>query len=226
MRDFCTDGYLNPLVNQVYEDQTTQLMSDTDSSFDDMVLECLGVPIGTTSLSNYQSAQMANDDGSATVNGPLYGLVSPSIVEWKVGGQPVNRYCEAERTGKLPNVAPGGPPTTFSMSWEWRGSIIYLTPMQQTVDLQVRGEFSPPELVKDTDILVVHPRIATATAYGTAALIGQERNNAPYTTGYFARADQVLENIANMLVKSEQGVTTRIGRLHSNFYQSNGWLGQ
>lgn len=225
MGDFCTDAYLTPLIGQVYEDQTTQLMSDTGSSFDDIVIECLGVPIGTTSLSNYQSSQMTNDDGSATLNGPLYGLVSPSIVEWKVGGQPNNRYVEAERTGKLPNVSPAGPPTPFQMWWEWRGSIIYLTPMQQTVDIQVRGEFSPPELVKDTDILVVHPRIATATAYGTAALIGQERNNAPYTTGYFARADQVLENIANMLVKSEQGVTTRIGRLHSNFYQ-NGWLGQ
>jgi hypothetical protein len=176
------------------------------------VVDVLGVDIGTTDLGNYQSATMANDDGSAST-GPLYGLVTPIIVEWKTAGQPVSRYREAGRTGKLPNVSPASPQALYQMEWEWRGGVIFLTPLSYPADLRVRGEFGPPPLVKDTDVLVVHPRIEQAVSYGTAALIGAERNNAPYTENYSTQADRVLENISNMMVKAEQGTTTRIGRV-------------
>jgi len=212
MGDFTTDAYLTPLINQVYEDQTTQLMADTDSSFDEWVFDVPGVPPGTTNLIPWQSAQMPTV-GGGTVNGPLYGLVNPIVVEWKLGGQPDIYYVEADRTGKIPNISPAAPFPPYAVQWEWRGYGIYLTPVGYTIDMRVRGEFSPPTLVKDTDILVVHPRMGTATAYGVGALIGVERNNQNFVTNYTGEAEKVLENISNMLTKGEQGTTTRIGRL-------------
>lgn len=221
MGDFTTDAYLTPLINQAYEDQTTELMADTDSSFDDWVFDVLGVPQGTTSLANYQASQMANEDGTKT-NGPLYGLVTPICVEWKIGGQPDNCYVEANRTGKLPNISPATPSGPYQIEWEWRGNIIYMTPVTYTIDIRVRGEFSPPSLVNDTDILAIHPRMGTAVAYGTSALIGVERSNANFVTNYTAQAQKILDNISNMLTKGEQGTTTRIGRLHNS---NRGWGG-
>lgn len=213
MGDFTTDAYLTPLINQVYGDQVTQLMSDTGSAFDEQVRDVPAIPIGTTSLANYQAEQMANDSGGPTTNGPLFGLFSPICVEWKQAGQPDMWYVEAARTGKLPNVSPAAPFAPFLMQWEWRGNIIFLTPLMYVSDLRVRGQFSLPPLVKDTDVLQVHPRMLEATAYGTAALIGQERSNANYTENYSRKADEVLIEIENILIKAEQGTTTRIGRL-------------
>lgn len=210
--DFTTDAYLTPLINIVYEAQTTQLMSEADSSFDDWVFDLPNVDIGTTSLANYQAMTMVNDDGTTTT-GPLAGLVTPEVVEFKFAGQPDGCYKEAGRTGKLPNVSPSMPPAPYRMQWEWRGNVIYLTPLNFPADLRVRGEFSPPSVVKDTDAFVVHRRMGTAVSFGTAALIGAERGNNGWTTKYTPLADTILDNISNMLTKSEQGTTTRIGRV-------------
>jgi len=210
MGDFTTDAYLTPLINQIYADQTTTLMANTGGSFDEIVVDLPNVDPGTTNLANFQAVSMVNDDGTAST-GPLYGLVTPITVEWKVAGQPDNFYVEASRTGKLPNISPAVPSPPYRMEWEWRGMAIYLTPLLYPCDLRVRGEFSPGPLVKDTDVLVVHPRLGEATAYGTAALIGAERNNAGYAAGYSEQASRVLENIENMMVRAEQGTTTRVG---------------
>lgn len=225
MGDFTTDAYLGPMIEIVYEAQTTKLMADTDSSFDDWVFDVPALDIGTTNLRQQQSAQMPTPNGN--VAGPLLGLVTPIIVEWKRAGQPEYQFVEAGRTGKLPNVSPAAPQNVFQMQWEWRGMVIYLTPMTFSVDLRVRGEFSPPALVKDTDELVVHPRMGTATAFGTGALIGAERKNQGYIDTYSAAAEDVLGDISNMLTKGEQGTTTRIGRYGGNgrggFGRGQGW---
>jgi hypothetical protein len=211
MGDWTSDAYLIPLINQVYESQTTQLMSETGSSFDEQVRDVPNVPLGTTSLTKYQQPSM-DSGGGGNVVGPLYGLMDPIVVEWKQLNQPDNYYVEAGRTAKLPNVSPAAPGPPYTMSWEWRGSIVYLTPMIFAVDLRVRGEFSPAPLLKDTDILTVNPRMGAATAFGTAGLIGRERNNAGYAEGYLEQAAAVLDDIANTLVRAEQGTTARIGR--------------
>ena len=151
--------------------------------------------------------------------------MNPICVEWKIGGQPDVRYIEAQRTGKLPNISPAAPFPPYAVEWEWRAYTIYITPVMYTIDLRVRGEFSPPSLVKDTDCLIVHPRMATATAFGTAALIGAERNNQNYVEKYESKAESILENISNYLVKSEQGVVSRIGRLGNRSSRGWGWGG-
>lgn len=226
MGDFCTDAYLTPMINQVYEDQTTELMADTDSSFDEWVFDVPGVPPGTTSLQIYQAAEMPTPAGGVT-NGPLYGLVNPIVLEWKQGGQPVGYYREVNRKAKLGNHSPAAPYPSICSEWEWRGYTIFLTPVMYTIDLRLRGEFSPPSLVKDTDCLIVHPRMATATAYGAAALIGVERNNQNFVDKYSAAAESVMDNISNLLTKGEQGTVSRIGRLSGCAGGRNwGWGGQ
>lgn len=212
MGDFTTDAYILPFINQVYEQQATQLEANADSSFDEFVRDVPALPIGTTNLENYQSETMTDEDGEAST-GPLFGLVTPITVEWKQIGQPDANYVEAARTGKLPNVSPAAPSPPYIMQWEWRASVIYLTPLGYPCDIRVRGEFAFGNLLKDSDILGIHPKMGVPVSYGAAALIGQERNNASYATGYAEQADQALENIENILVKAEQGTVTRIGRL-------------
>lgn len=214
MGDFCTDAYLTPLINQVYADQFMQLQSETGSSFEEEVRDVPALPLGTTSMENYQAESMANEDGTKST-GPLYGLITPIVVEWKVSGQPDAWYVEAARTGKLPNVSPAAPYPPYLMQWEWRGGVIYLTPLQYPCDVRVRAEYAFTPLVKDTDRLRIHPNMATATAYGAAALVGAERNNANYATQYAEQAQRTLEQIANILVRAEQGTTTRLGRLNN-----------
>lgn len=220
MGDFATDAYLVPLINQCYEHQTTYLMSETDSSFDEWIFDVPNVPSGTTNLGPWQSKAMKTPNGN--VAGPLLGLVDPIIVEWKISGQPDDRYVEATRTGKLPNVSPAAPFPPFQMQWEWLHYIINVTPLSYPCDIRVRGEFSPPTLTADTDELIIHPRMGTATSYGTAALIGVERKNQNFIDNYGGQAQDVLELIANYLVKNEQGTTTRIGRTGGNLRRGLG----
>lgn len=212
MGDFTTDSYILPFINRIYRQQATQLEANTDSSFDEFVRDVPALPIGTTSLQNYQAKAMANEDGS-TSTGPLYGLATPITVEWKQVGQPDSEYVEADRTGKLPNVSPAAPSPPYIMQWEWRGGVIYLTPLGYPCDMRVRGEYPFGFLLKDSDELGIHPTMDVPVGYGASALIGQERNNASYAAGYKEQADQTLEDIENILVKAEQGTVTRIGRL-------------
>lgn len=208
MGDFCTDAYLVPKINTAYGAQLTQLESDADSSFDERTRDVPAVPLGTTNLEAYQSEQMP----PANQQGPLFGLISPTIVEWKIAGQPENWYVEAARTGKLPNVSPAAPFPPYLMQWQWQSNIIRLTPLMYSCDIRVTGDFALYPLVKDTDRLQVHPRMYIATALEAAAIIGKERKNQTWQS-YHDDAEALLEKIENILIKSEQGTTTRIGRL-------------
>ena len=204
MGDFTTDAYLTPLINIVYADQATQLMAETGSEFDEDVRDIPKVPAGTTDLSIYQALKMPTGG-----LGPLYGMVTPLILEVKPAGTPVEQYVEAVGpVRKLPNVSAGSAPPT----WEYRRSTVYVTPLNYSADMRVRGEFTFTMLIKDTDMLTVHPFMGEATAYGAAALIGVERKNDTWMTTYGDRAGLVLGNIGNLLVRAEQGTTTRIGR--------------
>jgi len=220
MADFTTDAYLVPKINTVYSAQLLKLESDADSTFEERVRDCPAIPIGTTSLQNWQAERMANDDGT-TSTGPLYLLNSPIEIEWKVQGQPDNYYTPANGPlGKLPNISPSAPLTPYTLQWEWREGIVFLTPLNYPVDLRVRGLFPMTPLVQDKDNLGVHPRMYVATALATAAVIGKERNNPTWIT-YGDDAEALTDYIENILVKAEQGTTTRIGRYGGR----SGWGG-
>lgn len=211
-RDFCTDAYLTPKINVAYGDLLLKLEADADSSFQELVRDVPNVPVGTTNLGTYQAGQMPGGQ-----QGPLFGLFSPIRVEWKLTGQPDNYYVEADRTGTLPNVSPAAPGPPFTMWWEWRGGLIFLTPMTFAVDMRVRAQFCAKPLQKDSDQLGIHPLVWLPVAYGTAALIGAERNNAGWKA-YADDAEAKTEDIENILVKAEQGTVCRIGRTGGSRY--------
>jgi hypothetical protein len=227
MGDFCTDAYLTPKINVAYGDLMLQLIADADSSFQEFVRDVPAVPIGTTDLGIYQASQMPGGNQQ----GPIFGLYSPITVEWKVAGQPDEEYVEADRVGKIAYVTPasgaspaGSPFNPFTMQWEWRGGIIFVTPLTYPADFRVRAYFCDKALQKDSDRLGIHPLAWIPVSYGTAALIGAERGNATWKE-YGDDAQAKTENIENILVKAEQGTTCRIGRTGGRGPYGNGYGG-
>ena len=63
---YLTDGFVVPLICEVYDDANSQLAS-TQSSWDISVIETPGIPPGTPNLATYQSG-----------NGPLATLHRPT----------------------------------------------------------------------------------------------------------------------------------------------------
>jgi len=88
----------------------------------------------------------------------------------------------------------------------------------------VRGEFRPAPLLNDDSVVAVHPLLVSALAEGTAAAIFRERGNPQQAQLYETQAATVLVNIANQLIRSQQGTTVRLGRI-SRRRQQNGWNG-
>jgi|SRR5882724_5109666 len=202
--DFSTDAYLVPLINQAYE-QMINYLSNTCSPFMTKLVVVLGIPKGTTDLTEFQ-----------VTGKPLDGLMNPLGIEFKVAGQPENFYCPATRQDILPNITPTGNPPTRNMYWEWRSYLLYVTPLPYDSDLRVRGEFRPAPLLEDNNIIAIHPLMAGALAYATAALIGGERMNASYVQNWQQQATLTLDDISAELVRQQQGTSTRIGRMNQS----------
>ena len=206
--DFATDPYLLPLVNQTYDVATHRLLN-TCSPFIEQYVVLPGVAQGTTSLQNFQ------DKGQ-----PLFALVNPLEIEFKRAGAPDVAYRYSHPKRLLPHVAIGAPVIGVGPQagpqWTWRGYVLTFTPLPFACDLRILGEFKPAALVKDTDLVVIHPMMTAALAFGTAALIGAERQNQNYVQSYAPQAEALLDDISNELVRQEGGTTARLGRANSS----------
>lgn len=211
--DFATDAYLLPLVNQALEMFAHSLLG-TCSPFITLLKVCLNLPQGTTWLAEQQKPDQ-----------PLFGLMNPLLVEFKQAGQPDTAYCTATRRDILPNVSPYGSAQIRGMDWEYRSYILYLTSLPYPADIRVRGEFRPPPLIKDTDMIVVHPMMGAALAFGTAALIGSERGNPTYKADYTLAAQNLLDDIESELVRQTQGTASRLGKMSRGRGGRRGWNG-
>lgn len=195
---YLTDAFIVPLINEVYDDSNSQLAS-TQSSWDISVVEVPGVQPGTPNLQAFQ------------VQGALLGGLTdqPLRIDWKPAGNPPNYYSLVKNYEVLPDMQPA----QSMVGWEFRSQVIWLTPCSVAVDLRVRGEFAPPPLVDDTDILVSHPRIGYVISYGTAALIAAIRGNKAWEQSYNQKAMEGMDEIMEQLVRAEQGQYRRLGRM-------------
>jgi hypothetical protein len=195
---YLTDAFIVPLINEVYDDANSQLAS-TQSSWDIAVVECPGITPGTPNLQPLQ------------VGTGLLAQLSdqPLRIDWKVAGVDPSYYRMVRNYEVLPDVQP----QQSMVGWEWRSEVIWLTPSSIAVDLRVRGEFGPPPLVKDEDVLVSSPRIGYVVAYGTAALVATVRGNDAWTRQYEQKAVEGMDEIMEQLVRSTQGQTRRVGRV-------------
>jgi hypothetical protein len=201
--EWMTDAYLLPIINHCYRLQINYL-SKTCSLFTERVSVVPSLPAGTSDLSSFQKDPAKG----------LYGLWEPYRfgIDWKQAGLTDNHYRRADKVIVLPDINPATPGPRFSMWWEWRGNILFITPMTFDVDLRVRGDFVPPPLLKDDDFITIHPMLGDTLAEEVAACSWRERGNLgqmqPYSLVYTA----ALDDIASELVRSMQGTPLRIGK--------------
>lgn len=201
--DFCTDAYLTPLINQAL-DESVNYLEGSCSPFIESVIEAVNMPAGTTNFADVQK-----------VGNKWAGLMNPLYLEAKQAGMPPTQYMQILRADKLPDVDPAQGVAPYARAyWEWRSWIIFITPLNYAADFRIRGEFRPSPLLKDSDIIPIHPLFAGALAYQTAALIGMERGNQGYVQSYGPRAESTLDDIAAELVRQQQGTSSRLGRMN------------
>ena len=210
-----TDGYLIPIINQCYREEITYL-SSTCSPYITKDALVPNLDIGTTDLTPF----------GATPDGPLYNLFNPLILSWKMAGAAEGLYQTARRYQTLPDVSlnpPAAQPYS-GLAWEYRSNQLFLTPMQINIDLRVRGEFIPPPLLNEDDVVAVHPLLGIALANHAAAASFRERANPGQMQLYQAAGDRVMDDICNQLVRSQQGCRVRVGRMNSG-RRRGGWPG-
>ncbi len=194
---YLTDGFLVPLIGEVYDDANSQLAS-TQGSWDISVVEVPDVPAGTVNLGLWQAA-----------GGLLETLTDqPLRIDWKPAGNNPSYYRLVRNYGVLPDLQP----SAGVAGWEFRSETIWLTHSSIAVDLRVRGEFAPPPLTGEESVLVSHPRIGYVVAYGTAALVATVRGNVAWTLQYEQKAREGMDEIMEQLVRAEQGQVRRVSR--------------
>jgi hypothetical protein len=195
---YVTDAFIVPLINQVYSDCNSQLES-TQSSWDISVVECPNIQPGTPNLAQLQISP-----------GPLANLTDePLRIDWKPAGQPPQYYLLVPNYDVLPDFQPQ---EQCIPGWEFRSEVIWLGPSTIAVDLRIRGEFAPPVLTQDSDVLISAPRIGYVVAYGTAAMVAAVRGNAAWEKSYGEKALEGMDEIMSQLVRASQGQIRRLGR--------------
>lgn len=194
---WCDDAFLGPLIQDLYDDANSQLVS-TQGSWDIGVVEIPGIIPGTPNLQDQQEP-----------DGLIAQLVDqPLRIDWKPAGQDPSNYQLVPNFEVLPDIQPA----QYMYGWEYRSEVIWLTPCTLAVDLRVRGEFEPPDLNTDASVLTSHPRIGYAMSYGIAALCGAIRGNKQWEGSYNAKYEEAMDDIMGEIVRSEQGQVRRIAR--------------
>jgi len=201
-----TDDYAVPLINQIYEQQLS-FLEQTGSAYLTKSVPCPGIDAGISDLTELQE------------DGPLKDLVDPLQMWWKIAGAPVIQYMPVKEFEVLLDAEQAYPQGAWwpagGMAYKWESYILSITPQNFNVDLLVRGEFDPPALVKDSDLIQVHPHLCHSLAYGTAALMAAERGNPGWQQAYGPQATATLDEIAGQLTRSTNGLTRRSQRTSS-----------
>ena len=213
--DFITDSYVMPLINTAYK-QALNYLEGTCSPFITQLQVATNVALGTSSLAELQKKGQ-----------PFDGLVNPLDIEVKGTGLPETSYVMGTRRDILPNSSnyAAGQPTNYwtgRFCWEWRSYIVYITALGYAFDIRIRGEFRPPALIKDTDPIQLHPLMSVALGYMTAALVGSERQNSGYMANYGKQGIDMLDDISAILVRQQQGTSSRVGRMNGRRSGSSG----
>lgn len=214
-----------PFINQAYEDIASQIKNASGKNLE-AVIEVLNIPAGTSDLSEYQT------DGDPTANppvqpGPLAGLFDPIRMWVKTAGQPPQYYVQVSGPrDTLPHTAPPGvapsiyyPQVTFC----WMGNELSITPVAGAIDIQVYGRFNAPVLVKDTDKLVLYPRMSAMLAYASSALFGVERANTQILAGYGDRATAMIDNAVADIIRQSQKNPRRLAQMGGRGGSCWGW---
>jgi hypothetical protein len=181
--DWLTPEYFSPLCQTAYEDAILYLEGSC-SPFIERVVVIPGVQVGID-----ESDLVVNANPNNTY--PLAQLVEPRYVDFKIAGSPNIGYKPVQECTILPDTCTQVMPGVF--------------------DIRVRGDFRPVPLLKDDDVVQVHPLAAHALAYSIGALIGVERPNDGWALNYGKLGQAAWDEIARKLVQQQQHNTFRLG---------------
>lgn len=201
--DYATQEYLQPLLTLEYTDMANE-MRLYGPEMDEYVIELPSVPAGTPDLSGYMAE-----------NQPLYWLLNPREIEWKLPGTPATSYVDAEGPiNKLRDIPIPGIPALDC--WSYLHFNIGLSAFSTALDLRLRGEFVFPPLTTNRDVVQLGMNVMPAMAKRIAKLIAIKRGNQQWVTNYGAEAQRSFDLVIQGLVHARQGkYDMRAGRVNS-----------
>ena len=198
--DWLTEEYFSGFCNQAY-DQAIQYLEGTCSPYIEKVVVIPAVQVGVdeTNLVPYGTTAA----GGVVKQYPLKQLVKPRVVDFKTPGSPSSHYKPVKEFSILPD------------------SVQQVTPA--TYDIRVRGDFKPAPLLKDDDLVEIHPNGGFALAFSIMALIGMERPNGGWVQNFGSQAQDAWDQIAADLIRQGQHLTFRIGSPNRSGNRGSGW---
>lgn len=196
---YVTDPYIQTKLNLRYTAINNKLML-YNADFARYVIELPSVPAGTPDLSSFSIAGK-----------PLYGLIVPREVEWKLPGQDPVNYRDAEGPiDKLRDIpAPG---IAALDCWKYTRFNIQLSRTSTALDLRVTGDFISPPIDPSTTQIQAAANILPVIAYDVAALIAKVRGNAQWSKDYTMDAMTAMDDFIQGLSHLRQGKTYRLAR--------------
>lgn len=202
---YMDSDYVTGFVVEAYEELYNRLLS-SGAEFDESIVELPGVPAGTGSLDDYMQP-----------GAPLAQLLFPRTIEWKLPGQAVTYYRQAD--GPLDQVRDADPIPSLD-SWAWSRSRVLLSQTSTALDLRLRGDFLFDALTAN-DSQIQMSRIApVALIYLTCEAIGIARGNDKWTKLYGGKADDSVDDLTIIIVKEMQSKTRRVARMSHRMLSS------
>jgi hypothetical protein len=185
-----TDAVLFPFLNSAY-DALQREMAETGASVltDQMDLD---LPLLSTGMTVTQL------DDTSTPQLPTDLLVPHQLWEMATGSCDI--FVPMEKiTNGLPNLNP----SCYLRFWEWLADSINLVGATQAITVRVRYEKALPELVYNTDPILI--RAATdPIGYGTAALAARSRGAQALAADLAEEAEEAAEQVIQRYVRGEQ----------------------
>jgi hypothetical protein len=216
--EWTSDSYLLPKINFAYKTQRLYIKRSTGSNLEQMV----EIPAALDALGNLNNQGLTSLADLQQKDKPLYGLYEPLFMWWKPANAPECQYREAFEKKTLPFANPSSSMAT-SMYFTWRGNQLYVTPINMPIDILFDGRFNPPPLVKDEDVLVVHPDMEVPVTSATLGLVGIEAGNTGYSEASIAMVEGQADDIVAELIRQKQGYTARAGS-NSRRRRGIGWF--
>jgi hypothetical protein len=207
--EWTSDDYLLPKINFAYRTQTLYIKAGSGTNLERVV----EVPAAVDANGNSTTQGLTSMAEFQQTGGLLEGLYEPLFVWWKIAGSPVQNYRECYEKKTLPFTT--GQVTNYAtrMYFTWRGSQLFVTPINTPIDILVDGRFNPPYLTKDEDVLVAHPDMETTLTPATLAIIGTESGNTGWQQMGAQQATDAADNIVAQIIRSKQGYTARAGSM-------------
>jgi hypothetical protein len=204
--DYADDAYLQPLLTMEYTEMLNEMRLYAPD-VDEFVVELFNVPPGTPDLSGYMAQGQ-----------PLYWLLSPREIEWKLAGQAPFNYIDAE--GPLTKLRDIPIPGIAALDcWSYTHFNIGLSLFSAALDLRIRGDFLFPPMSSQADVTQLGQNTMPALAKRVAKFVAMKRGNQQWVTNYGKEADDGFDRVIQGLIQLRQAGYERVDRVNT----SNGW---